>query len=50
MFFTSKILAHVLIPFHLVNGYIVSYIPMQLSFGSEQSHECLIEMEQPYLL
>lgn len=45
----SKILA-CLIPFHLLNGFIVSYIPAHLSFGSEQSHACWIKLEPPPLI
>lgn len=45
----SKILA-CLIPFHLLNGFIVSYIPARLSFGSEKSHVYWIKLEPPHLL
>ena len=41
---------YILMPFHFLKGYIVSYIPAHLSCGSEQSQVCLIKMEPPYLL
>lgn len=45
-----KILAHAFMPFHLLNDCIVSAILAHLSFGSEQSHKYLTQVEQPYLL
>lgn len=47
---SQKKFYHVLIPFHLLTGYIVPYVPAHLPFGSEQSHICLIKLEQPHLL